>query len=137
MADDEKLRAIPTTDDEWRTQLNDLEYQVLRQAGTERPFVGELTDNEAVGSYRCKGCGNPLFESDMKFHSGCGWPSFFRRLSPDAITERRDVSHGMVRVEVRCGRCDSHLGHLFPDGPEPTGMRYCINSVCMEFEPAG
>lgn len=134
MPEDHMLKNIPSDENAWRERLGEMEYYVLREAGTERPFTGKYNHHKEIGTYRCAGCGNPLFESDTKFESGCGWPSFFRRISDESITEHRDISHGMIRVEVRCGRCDSHLGHVFPDGPPPTGIRYCINSVCLSFD---
>lgn len=127
---------ITLPDSEWRQRLTPEQYQVLRQAGTERAFAGSLNFNKDSGRYDCAGCGNPVFESDRKFDSGSGWPSFTAPVSDTAVVEHRDTSHGMVRVEVRCGRCDSHLGHVFPDGPpEETGLRYCINSVALDFAP--
>jgi peptide-methionine (R)-S-oxide reductase len=127
---------ITLPDSEWRQRLTPEQYQVLRQAGTERAFAGSLNFNKDSGRYDCVGCGNPLFESDRKFDSGSGWPSFTAPVSETAVVEHHDVSHGMVRVEVRCGRCDGHLGHVFPDGPrEETGLRYCINSVALDFAP--
>lgn len=121
------------SEEEWREQLTPEEFYVCRQHGTEAPFTGKYNDNKADGLYRCICCGAPLFSSDTKFNSGTGWPSYFEALE-DAITEIKDTSHGMIRTEVRCAQCDSHLGHLFPDGPEPTGLRYCINSVSLDFE---
>jgi peptide-methionine (R)-S-oxide reductase len=127
---------VAKTDAEWREQLSPLEYAVLREAGTERAFVGKLTDTETEGVYRCKACDAELFRSETKFHSGCGWPSFYQSL-PDTVEEREDNSHGMRRVEVLCKSCGSHLGHVYPDGyGTPTGDRYCINSVSLTLEDA-
>ena len=121
------------TDDYWRDNLSPLAYQVTRKQGTERPFTGVLNGESRIGTYFCICCGSPLFESDTKFNAGCGWPSFFRAVKPDAVREIEDRSHGMVRTEIRCSSCDAHLGHVFPDGPPPTGLRYCMNSVSMKF----
>jgi peptide-methionine (R)-S-oxide reductase len=122
---------LQLTDQEWRQRLTPEQYRVLRQHGTEAPGSGCLLQIESSGTYVCAGCGHPLFAADAKFESGTGWPSFFRPISADAITEHSDDSHGMQRTEVRCARCDGHLGHVFPDGPPPTGLRYCMNSVAM------
>jgi len=122
---------------EWREQLTPSEYRVLRQAGTEAPFVGEYTDTKTKGVYRCRACGAELFRSDTKFDSHCGWPSFYEASAGDNVILREDRSHGMVRTEVLCGTCHSHLGHLFDDAPQtPTGDRYCINSVSIRLAPA-
>lgn len=121
------------SDDQWRAELNPEEYRVLREAGTEAPFIGEYTDTETNGIYACRACGAELFRSDAKFHSGCGWPSFFTPLAAETVTEIKDMSHGMVRTEIRCAACDSHLGHVFEgEGYKtPTDLRYCINSISM------
>jgi peptide-methionine (R)-S-oxide reductase len=124
------------TDEEWRTLLTAEQFRVLRRAGTEPAFSGALTDASATGTYVCAGCGSTLFSSSAKFHSGCGWPSFWEPIEADAVTEHADNQFGMNRVEVLCAVCDGHLGHVFTDGPKPTGLRYCINSVSIAFEPS-
>ena len=132
------MEKVERTEAEWRETLSPTEYSVLRQAATERAFTGEYTDTETVGVYRCKACGAELFRSDAKFHSGCGWPSFYQPTSDDAVTLIEDRSHGMIRVEARCARCDSHLGHVFTgEGFQtPTDERWCINSVSLTLESA-
>ena len=125
------------SDEEWRKRLTAEEYQVLRKHGTEAPWGGCFLGTKEAGTYVCAGCGNPLFPSGVKFESGTGWPSFTNPIAPDALTEIQDRSYGMVRTEVRCARCEGHLGHVFPDGPPPTGLRYCINSVSMRHVPEG
>lgn len=129
-------REIEKTEEEWKGILSPEQYRVLRQAGTERAFTGEYWDTKDAGVYRCAGCGAELFTSDTKFDSGCGWPSFYEALDKDKVEEREDNTFGMRRIEVVCKRCGGHLGHVFPDGPQPTGMRYCINSASLKFDPA-
>lgn len=126
---------LQLTEAEWRERLGAERYHILREAGTERAFTGEYEQNKAEGLYRCAGCGAPLFASDTKYNSGSGWPSYTAPVAADAVEEHRDASHGMVRTEVRCARCEGHLGHIFPDGPGPQGLRYCINSASLDFEP--
>jgi peptide-methionine (R)-S-oxide reductase len=124
---------VVKSDEQWRAELSPEEYRVLRDAGTEAPFIGEYTDTETNGIYACRACGAELFRSDAKFHSGCGWPSFFTPLAAETVSEIKDMSHGMVRTEIRCAACDSHLGHVFEgEGYKtPTDLRYCINSISM------
>ncbi len=133
MATDTKQADLPSTDAEWRARLTPEQYAVLRQAGTERPFAGKYVDTEDDGTDHCAACGNPLFTSDTKFHSGSGWPSFTEAVSPDAVELLTDRSHGMIRTEVRCANCHSHLGHLFDDGPRDRGgRRFCMNSCALD-----
>jgi peptide-methionine (R)-S-oxide reductase len=125
---------VVKTEEEWRQQLTPEQYRVAREKGTERPFTGEYYDSKDQGTYKCVACGNELFKADAKFDSGCGWPSFTQPSESDNTRTEVDTSHGMRRVEVLCGNCDAHLGHVFTDGPEPTGLRYCINSVVLKLD---
>jgi peptide-methionine (R)-S-oxide reductase len=125
---------LPQTDAEWQDRLTPEQFQVARKAGTERAFTGEYWDCHDAGVYECVCCGTPLFSSETKFESGTGWPSFFQALSTDAVEEDTDTSHGMVRTEARCRNCGAHLGHVFPDGPRPTGQRYCMNSASLRLQ---
>lgn len=130
----EQTETLPETEAEWRERLDEKAYHILRESGTEARFSGEHVDRDDDGLYRCKGCGAVLFDSSTKYDSGCGWPSFYAAESENIETER-DTRYGMSRIEVKCNRCDGHLGHVFDDGPEPTGKRFCINSAAIEFDP--
>ena len=129
------VEKVERSEEEWAQALTPAQYEVLRRKGTEPAFTGELTYNKASGMYVCGGCGAPLFASDTKFDSGSGWPSFYEPVFAEAVDTHEDLSHGMRRIEVTCTGCGGHLGHVFPDGPNPTGLRYCINSVALGFEP--
>jgi len=126
---------LTLTDAQWRDRLTDEEFQVCREKGTEQAFTGRYWNTQTAGTYSCAGCGQDLFSSDTKFDAGCGWPSFTAPLEEGRVANENDTSHGMVRTEVLCSRCDSHLGHVFPDGPAPTGQRYCMNSVSLKLKP--
>lgn len=131
------IEKINLSEKEWKERLTEEEFFVLRKNGTERAFTGKYWDNKKEGTYLCAACQLPLFSSETKYRSGTGWPSFYKPLKPENVEEEKDTSTGMVRTEVHCARCGGHLGHIFPDGPEPTGLRYCLNSVALDFQPAG
>lgn len=133
MSDDKVVKS----EAEWRQELSPEEYRICREKGTERAFTGVYYDEHASGTYRCRCCGEPLFRSDTKYESGSGWPSFWQPVRAGVIEEHRDLSHGMVRIEITCRRCGCHLGHVFPDGPAPTGQRFCVNSASLRLEPDG
>ncbi|MCE2691055.1 MAG: peptide-methionine (R)-S-oxide reductase MsrB [Rubrivivax sp.] len=133
---DDPRYPVRKTEQQWQAELSPMQYQVARHAATERAFTGQYWDHFQDGRYDCVGCGTPLFASSTKFDAGCGWPSYWEPLNSEVVERVEDRSHGMVRVEVRCNHCGSHLGHVFPDGPEPTGERFCINSAAIDFKPA-
>ncbi|HLV89958.1 MAG: peptide-methionine (R)-S-oxide reductase MsrB [Acidimicrobiales bacterium] len=126
---------IPTTESEWKSKLSPEKYHILREGGTERAFTGQYWDTKTKGVYKCAGCGQELFSSDTKYESGTGWPSFFEPMDPEKVETLPDNSYGMIRTEIRCANCGSHLGHVFPDGPQPTGLRYCVNSASLDLDP--
>jgi peptide-methionine (R)-S-oxide reductase len=132
---DNSDRKVQKTDAEWRAQLDPMQFEVARHAATERPFTGKYWDHWSNGEYKCVGCGTPLFASTTKFDAGCGWPSYFEPINSEVVERIVDKTHGMLRVEVRCNNCGSHLGHVFEDGPQPTGERFCINSAALDFAP--
>ncbi|MEQ8509689.1 MAG: peptide-methionine (R)-S-oxide reductase MsrB [Rhodospirillaceae bacterium] len=134
MSDNDNIEKIEKSDADWKAELTPEQYAILRQKGTERAWTGVYNDFKGDGTFHCAGCGADLFDASTKFDSGSGWPSFYDMINPDAVKEIRDVSHGMVRTEVVCAKCDGHLGHVFPDGPQPTGQRYCINSISIVHE---
>lgn len=129
-----EMTDMPQTEAEWRVKLSPERFRILREGGTERAFTGEYWDSKATGTYKCAGCGEELFSSDTKFESGSGWPSFYQALDPDKIEKLEDRSYGMVRTEIRCANCGGHLGHVFDDGPNPTGLRYCVNSLSLDLD---
>lgn len=128
------MEKINKSEEEWKKELSDEQYRILREKGTESPWSGALLENKDTGVYECAACGNELYSSDTKYDSGSGWPSFYDPISAEAVDFEKDKSFGMVRTEVKCGRCGSHLGHIFPDGPQPSGQRYCMNSGAMKFK---
>ena len=134
---EQESKNLPGSDDEWRERLDDEAYDILRGCGTEPAFSGKYVTVDEEGIFRCAGCNSPLFSTETKFKSGTGWPSFWEAIDDERVSTRPDYSHGMERVEVLCSTCEGHLGHVFDDGPEPTGKRYCINSAALDFEPSG